>query len=79
MSKDYSKNISLKCPICGGNKFKYEDPDIETTCDDCGHKTYFEELKNDNGSLIESEVKLIKEKFVADFKNQLKKTIKGLK
>ena len=87
MKKDYSRNISLLCPICGNYQFEaldepYEDnvsDNARFKCSDCGNIITKEELLNENAEMIDIIGREISEEVVEDFQKELKKALKGIK
>ena len=87
--KDFSRKITMHCPICGNDQFssldsEFEDlsdaPDnVRLQCSDC--KTIFtkDELIEENQEAISDNVEEIKQEVVKEIEKELKKALKRLR
>lgn len=80
MKDDYSKSVSLFCPICGNDQFESEESDINcpVTCVSCKQVFSREELQEYNQSLIDNAIDEIKDEVVSDLTKDIKKIFKNL-
>lgn len=84
--KDYNRNITLLCPLCGSDQFEsldgkggeeLEAPDtIRFKCSDCNSIYTKAELIESNNERIEASIDEVKEELIKDFKKKLKKMFK---
>lgn len=84
--KDLSRNISLRCPVCGNDQFSAVDVDIEELsdapdetrikCSDCGAIRTKAELIEENQENINANINDIKKDAVAEIEKELKKAFK---
>ena len=87
--KDFSRNITMHCPVCGNDQFSSLDSEFEDLsdapdnarlqCSDC--KTVFskEELIEENQEAINDNVEEIKQDVVKEIEKELKKALKKLR
>lgn len=85
MKNSYNKSILLRCIICGGTDFKFNDDKSWIKCNQCG-KEYpegYDELEKLNQGLINQELDKTKDEIVKDAKkditDMLKEAFKGNK
>ena len=86
MKKDYSRNVSLLCPICGNDQFEALDEvsgentsdDARFKCSDCGHVLTKQELITENAEKIEIIGQEIADEVMKDMEKDLKKSLKGI-
>lgn len=84
--KDLSRNVSIRCPVCGNDQFSAVDVDIaelsdapdETRiiCSDCGAIRTKAELIEENQEIINANIDDIKKEAVAEIEKELKKAFK---
>ena len=84
--RDYSRNITLHCPLCGNTQFESLDvpheeamdaPDtIRFKCADCQMVYTKAELIESNNESIEDNIKEVKKEVLKDFEKKLKKMFK---
>lgn len=81
--KDFSRTVTLLCPVCASSAFSYDDGLTEDerlyTCEDCGSSHNFEDLKSQNGERIENEISEIKSEVVRDMQKSISKMFKKLR
>ena len=73
----YARKVVLRCPTCGSDQFAF-DPDDESSlvkCADCGRETTREEIIEDNGPAIESQLTEIGDEVVADLAKDLNRSL----
>ena len=81
--KDYSRKITLYCPLCGNDQFesldvKHEDainaPDaVRFRCSDCQSVYTKAELIENNNESIEDNIEDIQKELIKEFEKKLKK------
>lgn len=80
-NKDYSRNIALRCVVCGDSEsFTHNDDESYFMCNRCGRE-YFggkDELINLNEPFIEAEMEEIKAEVTKDIENEINKTLKSI-
>lgn len=84
--KDLSRNVSIRCPVCGNDQFSAVDVDIEELsdatdetrikCSDCGATRTKAELIEENQEIINANIDDIKKEAVAEIEKELKKAFK---
>lgn len=84
--KDYNRNITLLCPLCGNDQFETLDvkdgeeseaPDtIRFKCSDCKSIYTKAALIESNNESIEANIDEVKEELIKDFEKKLKKMFK---
>lgn len=84
--KDLSRNVSMRCPVCGNDQFSAVDVDIEELsdakdetrikCSDCGAIRTKAELIEENQEIINANIDDIKKEAVAEIEKELKKAFK---
>ncbi len=87
--KDFSRNITMHCPICGNDQFtsldcELEDildapSDIRLQCSDCKAILTKEELIEENKEAISDNVEEIQQEVVKEIEKELKKAFKRLR
>ena len=85
MKNSHNKSILLRCIICGGTNFEFNDDKSWIKCKQCG-KEYpegYDELEKLNQGLINQELDKTKDEILKDAKkditDMLKKAFKGNK
>ena len=77
MSKDYDRQITLRCSTCGHDQFEGPDEAQAYTCQKCSRQFSHEELVEANGEAISEEMseisKEVRDDLVAQFKSSFKK------
>lgn len=77
MSKDYDRQITLRCSTCGHDQFQGPDEAQAYTCQKCSRQFSREELVEANGEAISEEMseisKDVRDDLVAQFKSSFKK------
>lgn len=86
MKKDYSKNIHLRCVVCGSDSdFEYNEDKTFVKCIKCNREYLggYDELVELNKGLIDEELEQTKEEIACDIHKDLttmlKKAFKGNK
>lgn len=84
--KDYNRNITLLCPLCGNDQFEsldvkdgeeLEAPNtIRFKCSDCNSIYTKAELIECNNESVEASIDEVKEELIKDFEKKLKKMFK---
>lgn len=84
--KDYSREITLLCPVCGNDQFESLDvedgdeltaPDtIRYKCSDCKSIYTKAELINSNNESIEDNIDEMEKEVIKDLEKKLKKMFK---
>ncbi len=84
--KDYSRRISLYCPVCGNSQFtmndaEYDDlsdaPDeIRLQCLDCKGVFTKRELIEENQATINANIEDVKKEIIEDVEKELAKAMK---
>lgn len=84
--KDYNREITLLCPLCGNDQFESLDvedgeeltaPDtIRFKCSDCNSIYTKAELIENNNESIEANVEEIQKEVIKDLEKRLKKMFK---
>lgn len=76
--KDLSRNVSLRCSVCGNDQFAFDDENQNTKykCTDCGKEYQREELIEENQSIINANVNDVKDEVVKEVEKELKKIFK---
>lgn len=87
--KDYTRNVSLRCPVCGNDQFESLDvehddlsdaPDTaRLRCSDCSKIHTKEELIEANGEALDIAQEEMIADVMRDFENQWKKAMKKWK
>lgn len=80
MKKDYSKNILLRCVVCGSDSdFECNEDKTYVKCNKCNREYYggYDELVELNKSLIDEEVEQTKEEIVSDIHKDLTTMLKN--
>ncbi|WP_144034720.1 ECs_2282 family putative zinc-binding protein [Aeromonas hydrophila] len=78
MKNDYSRQVTLLCPVCGNSQFATIS-DSRYSCSDC--KTEFDKESHISQNLesIDSTIKEIKKELFTDIEKDFKKILKGFK
>lgn len=74
MKKDYSKNIHLRCVVCGSDSdFEYNEDKTFVKCIKCNREYLggYDELVELNKGLIDEELEQTKEEISCDIRNDL--------
>ncbi len=84
--KNYNRNISLYCPICGNDQFSCLDSDdlnlsdasdnIRFQCADCKKILTKAELIEENQDVINANIEEVQEEIIKDLEKELKKAFK---
>ncbi len=72
----YCRSIKLLCSTCGNSDFDFDDETRPLRCTSCDRVFSREELINENGSLIESEVNEVKAQVIGDVKKELSDSLR---
>ncbi|EGI6739396.1 hypothetical protein IR450_004087 [Escherichia coli] len=76
----YNRSISSLCPTCGCSDFSYEEGGDETiqvmTCASCDREFNKDELIHENSENIDEHLSEIKEEFLKDVQDELRKSLK---
>lgn len=76
--KNVNVSISLLCPICGNDQFKYdEESESPAKCADCGHESSRYELISDNSEQINSGVEEVTDEVKKQLEEQLFKSLQN--
>ena len=81
LKKDYSRDIKLRCVVCGDtDSFKVDDNDQTIICEKCGREYLGgeDELVELNQQLIDEEVEDIKAEVTKDVQKEFNKMIKSI-
>lgn len=81
LKKDYSRDIKLRCVVCGDTDgFKVDDNDQTIICEKCGceYPGGEDELVELNQQLIDEEVEDIKAEVTKDVQKEFNKMIKSI-
>ena len=81
LKKDYSRNIKLRCVVCGDTEsFKVDDRNHTIICERCGREYPGgrDELVELNQQLIDEEVEDIKAEVVKDVQKEFNKMFKSI-
>jgi hypothetical protein len=77
MSKNYDRQIKLRCSTCGHDQFEGPDEAQTYICQKCDRRFCYEELVETNGEEISEELskiaKEVRDDLVAQFKSSFKK------
>ena len=83
MKKDYSRSISLICPVCASGQFKFDDAlpveERKFTCAGCGGEFSRDDVVDGNGEKIENEISEMKREIVSDIRKDFSKIFKKFK
>ncbi len=90
MKNDYSRKVSMICPICGNDQFSAPDlgdmellsdapDDTRIQCADCGTIFTKGELIKENQGVIDANLEEIADEFAADVQRELDKQFKKFK
>lgn len=82
MKNDYSKNITLRCVVCGSDSnFQFNDDKSYVKCLMCNREYLggYDELVELNQQLIHEQLEATKDEIIGDLKADLKKAFKGNK
>lgn len=82
MKNDYSKNITLRCVVCGSDSnFQFKDDKSYVKCLMCNREYLggYDELVELNQQLIHEEMEATKDEIIEDLKTELKKAFQGNK
>ncbi|MGN7509085.1 ECs_2282 family putative zinc-binding protein [Aeromonas salmonicida] len=71
MKNDYSRQVTLLCPVCGNSQFATIS-DSRYSCSDCRTEFDKESLISQNTESTDAMLEDIKKELVADFKKILK-------
>lgn len=83
--KDYKRNVTLYCPLCGNDQFSTLDetddllnaPDeTRLQCSDCKSIYTKEQLLKENQHIINANIEEIKKDVIKDLEKELKKMFK---
>lgn len=72
----YERNITLLCPVCGNLEFEHSEGIDMVKCIGCGRVTDKDELIQENGVAIESQLDEIKNEINKDLHKELNKMLK---
>lgn len=74
MKKDYSRDVELICPICGGNSFEFDSEcvDCDYTCIGCKKVFTHDEIIESNHGSIDSSIEDVKKEITDDVIKRLK-------
>ena len=75
----YNRSVTLLCPTCGGDQFKYDDESnpVETLeCASCNRQFTRDELIEENGENIFEHKEEMKKEITADLAKELRGTFK---
>lgn len=81
LNKDYSRDIKLRCVVCGDTEsFKVDDNDQTIICERCGREYPGgkDELIELNQQLIDEEVENVKTEVTKDVQKEFEKMIKSM-
>ena len=80
MKSNYSKDVILLCPICGGDYFQYDETDNESpvTCNNCKQSYTRLELQEMNQNNINQTVQDLTDEVVDDIAKHLNRKLKKL-
>jgi hypothetical protein len=78
MKDDYTKNVEMICPVCGGKTFQYDSEavDLRATCISCKRTFSRDELLAGNGETISANMKELQKEAVEDIGNEIRKKLK---
>ncbi len=89
MKKDYSKNVSMLCPVCGNDQFESLNPEypdlkeapdeVQLRCADCCAVYTKEDLIRENSEKIAIAADEMKDEIIKDFEKDFKKAIRKWK
>ncbi|WP_298356016.1 hypothetical protein [uncultured Litoreibacter sp.] len=79
-NNDFSRSMSLLCPVCAGDQFDF-DRDLQEeqrtyTCSSCNHVSSHEEIMSSNRPRIEAEVDQIGKEIIAGAAKNLNEAFK---
>ena len=86
--KDLSRSVRMICRVCGNDMFEILDKtddmlsapgNTKLRCSDCKKVYTKQELLDDNEEVINSYIEDIKEDAIAEIKNELNRSLKGIK
>ena len=84
--KDYSKNVSMICSVCGNSEFRYDSKynyeempdDAKLVCADCGKEYTKAQLLECNQELINENIDDVVDDVVKGFEKDLKKALRKI-
>lgn len=83
VKKDYSREVTLYCPVCGCSQFSCEDEvwegcpgDTVFTCVGCGRGFEKDDLVERNSEVISANVDEVPDEIVADIEKDLEKALR---
>ena len=81
MKDNYSRNVELICPICGGVSFSYDENNLNTiyTCINCKNNFTKDEILEANSENIDINLTEIKDSVIKDIEKDFKKILKKFK
>ena len=81
-SDKYNRQISLRCPTCGGTQFEYDESvdfdEQDVICAQCGRESTKRVLMNENSENINAHINEIGNEVFKDVTKELNKTLKRL-
>lgn len=85
--KNYDRNVSLLCGVCGNDHFEILDAEYEDMnevpdgtrykCSDCGRIVTKSELLEENEEVINANIEDIQREVVSEIEKELKKAFKN--
>ena len=76
----YNRSAVLLCPTCGNSRLETQGEENDTIrCPSCNRTMTKDELIHENSESIDANIDEMKEEFVSDIKEMLRKTIKNNK
>ena len=87
--KDFDRQVTLLCPLCGNNQFESPDEEFEdlleasdnirVRCSDCGSEYTKEELLDGNSNVIDNAAEEMEQDIINELEKDLEKALKGWK
>lgn len=78
MKNDYSRQVTLLCPVCGNSQFTTIS-DSRYSCSDCQAEFDKESLISQNTESTEAMVEDLKKELLADIEKDFKRILKGFR
>jgi DNA-directed RNA polymerase subunit RPC12/RpoP len=81
-AEKYNRQITLRCPTCGGTQFEHDDENNDDNkvfkCASCQREITKAELLRENEENISAHVDEVKKEIAEDVKKEIRKAFSGL-